>query len=228
MRSAIAGLCLAGAGAACAESGPRDSGLAAEVTLVSDYRFRGVSYTGGKPALQGGLDFTAGSGWLAGVWASATLGRVRGAGEVDIYAGRAGTLAGLDYAIAGYAYLERSLRKLQYVELQATLARKLGAVSIQTEASLAPRQSGGPANLYLGLTGRAPIRGDGPAVVLHGGYEDGLVRRKIDWGAGVECGAEGFIMSASVVGSTVSRRSGDPHNTMRGGAALVARVSRSF
>lgn len=224
----IAALCLACSDAAYAEKGSRDKGLGAEVTLVSDYRYRGVSYTAGRPAVQGGVDIAASSGWFAGLWTSATLGQVRGSGEVDIYAGRSGTLAGVNYAVAGYAYLDRKVSHLQYVELQATLARDFGPISVGTEAAVAPRQDGGPTNIYLGLTGRVPTGRDGPALVLQGGYEDGFYRRKVDWSAGVEYGAAGFIISASVVGSTASRWSDAPRGVPLHGTGVVASVSRCF
>jgi uncharacterized protein (TIGR02001 family) len=40
------------------------------VALVSNYLYRGISQTGGKPALQGGFDYAHTSGFYAGVWGS--------------------------------------------------------------------------------------------------------------------------------------------------------------
>src|SRR5262245_59418168 len=40
------------------------------VTLVSQYIFRGLTQTSGKPALQGGIDYSHSSGLYAGTWAS--------------------------------------------------------------------------------------------------------------------------------------------------------------
>ena len=39
-------------------------------SLVSDYRFRGLSQTGKKPAVQGGFDYAHESGFYLGTWAS--------------------------------------------------------------------------------------------------------------------------------------------------------------
>ena len=44
--------------------------LTANVGLFSNYIFRGISQTGGKPALQGGFDYAHASGFYAGTWAS--------------------------------------------------------------------------------------------------------------------------------------------------------------
>lgn len=44
--------------------------LTANVGLVSDYVFRGISQTTHKPAIQVGVDYTRASGFYAGVWGS--------------------------------------------------------------------------------------------------------------------------------------------------------------
>ena len=44
--------------------------ITSNVTLISDYLFRGISQTGQKPALQGGFDYARASGFYAGVWGS--------------------------------------------------------------------------------------------------------------------------------------------------------------
>src|SRR4249919_1267602 len=62
----------------------------ANISLTSDYRFRGISQSDNGPAVQGGVDF-AQNGWFAGVWASSVdflddPGKDAPA-EVDIYGG---------------------------------------------------------------------------------------------------------------------------------------------
>ena len=47
-----------------------DHTVTANVGLTSDYVFRGISQTSGKPALQGGLDYAHAIGLYAGVWGS--------------------------------------------------------------------------------------------------------------------------------------------------------------
>ena len=44
--------------------------LTSNVGLFSNYIFRGISQTGGKPALQGGFDYAHASGFYLGTWAS--------------------------------------------------------------------------------------------------------------------------------------------------------------
>src|SRR2546428_2679462 len=66
------------------------SPLTGNATLISDYRFRGISQTYQKPAFQGGFDYAHASGLYAGNWNSNVS---QGAGfpggniEMDFYGG---------------------------------------------------------------------------------------------------------------------------------------------
>lgn len=67
-----------------------DHTFTGNVTLASDYRFRGISQTFGRPTFQGGFDYAHGSGFYAGNWNSNVSGvqYPNGAGlEMDFYAG---------------------------------------------------------------------------------------------------------------------------------------------
>ncbi|MBI5919320.1 MAG: hypothetical protein HY849_08115 [Nitrosomonadales bacterium] len=56
---------------AMAEDAPASPNtFTANVGLVTDYLYRGISQTNGKPALQGGFDYAHASGFYAGVWGS--------------------------------------------------------------------------------------------------------------------------------------------------------------
>ncbi len=89
-------------GLVLAEDAPPASPLSFNVGVVSDYLFRGVSQTHGKPALQGGIDYAHPSGFYIGAWGSNItwvkdfLGK--GDIEVDIYGGYKNTFAGGDWS----------------------------------------------------------------------------------------------------------------------------------
>ena len=56
---------------AYAEEGPFSANpFSANVSLTSNYLYRGISQTGGKPALQGGFDYAHSSGFYVGAWGS--------------------------------------------------------------------------------------------------------------------------------------------------------------
>ena len=67
--------------------------VTSNVSLTSNYLYRGISQTGGKPALQGGFDYAHASGFYAGAWGSSIswisdLGLASSAGlELDTYLG---------------------------------------------------------------------------------------------------------------------------------------------
>jgi uncharacterized protein (TIGR02001 family) len=62
------------AGGAMAQSAPapapETSPITANVTIVNDYRFRGISQSNFKPAIQGGFDYSHESGFYIGNWNS--------------------------------------------------------------------------------------------------------------------------------------------------------------
>jgi uncharacterized protein (TIGR02001 family) len=74
--------------------------ISANVSLVSDYRYRGISQTRLRPAIQAGIDYVHNpSGLYAGTWASTiqwikdTQGAGKTAVETDFYGGKRGELA---------------------------------------------------------------------------------------------------------------------------------------
>lgn len=84
--------------------------LTGNLSLNSDYRFRGISQTWKLPAVQGGLDYAHSSGFYAGTWASNVSGNSynNGAGlELDLYSGYKLSLAQdltLDLGALAYVY----------------------------------------------------------------------------------------------------------------------------
>jgi uncharacterized protein (TIGR02001 family) len=76
--------------AAPAAESPAAAPLTANLAVVSDYRFRGISQSFRQPALQGGFDYAHPSGFYVGNWNSSVSGNQynNGAGlEMDFYGG---------------------------------------------------------------------------------------------------------------------------------------------
>jgi uncharacterized protein (TIGR02001 family) len=81
--------------------------VTANISLVSEYRFRGIDQTWGKPALQGGADYAHANGWYAGLWGSnVSSNSYPGASlELDYYAGYNGKFSDdLGWTAGGYGY----------------------------------------------------------------------------------------------------------------------------
>jgi uncharacterized protein (TIGR02001 family) len=88
-----------------------ESTLAYNVGLVSQYRYRAIEQTSGKPAIQGGLDYSHKSGLYVGAWGSNINwikdfnGATQGDYEVDIYGGyKAEIIKDLGYDIGFITY----------------------------------------------------------------------------------------------------------------------------
>jgi len=101
---------LLSSGAVLAGDGP----FSANVSLASDYAYRGISQTDERPAVQGGFDFKHESGLYAGVWGSnvswlrdaETASSSGNSLELDVYAGYSTSLGplGLDLGVLHYWY----------------------------------------------------------------------------------------------------------------------------
>lgn len=92
-----------------------DSSVAFNAGVVTDYRYRGISQTRLKPALQGGVDYTAGAFYL-GAWGSTIKWIKDGGGganaEFDIYGGVKGEITkglGYDLGLLTYQYPSNGL-----------------------------------------------------------------------------------------------------------------------
>lgn len=111
----VAAAVAASALAVPAVSSAADSPVAFNAGVVTDYRYRGISQTRLKPALQGGVDYTAGAFYL-GAWASTIKWIKDGGGdanvEIDLYGGYKGEIAkgvGYDVGLLGYQYPSNGL-----------------------------------------------------------------------------------------------------------------------
>jgi uncharacterized protein (TIGR02001 family) len=84
--------------------------FAFNVGAVTDYRYRGISQSRLKPALQGGIDVTLPAGFYVGTWASTIKWIKDGGGEgdveLDLYGGYKGTVGdvGFDVGVLRYQY----------------------------------------------------------------------------------------------------------------------------
>jgi uncharacterized protein (TIGR02001 family) len=111
---AASGLFTTAAFAQTAPAAPEASPVTANVTVVSDYRYRGISQSNMKPAIQGGFDYAHESGFYIGNWNSSIswIGDlnpgVSAPIEMDFYGGFKKELIGpgfaSDFGVLQYAY----------------------------------------------------------------------------------------------------------------------------
>lgn len=114
-------------------------------TLTSDYRFRGVSQTDKKMAVQGGLTITHESGFYIGTWAAnlSGWGTFGGANmELNLIAGYKAQLsdnATLDVGLTWYMY-PGGADKTDFAEPYVKLTGTAGQVTLTAGAAYAPKQ----------------------------------------------------------------------------------------
>ncbi|MFT5209463.1 MAG: hypothetical protein ACI9CE_001185 [Flavobacterium sp.] len=95
--------CIIGFNISANEARAEGTEISGNVSIGSDYVFRGISQTGENATIQGGLDIVAENGLYAGIWASNV--NYDGSVEVDFYAGYGGSLSeGLDYDVGVLRY----------------------------------------------------------------------------------------------------------------------------
>jgi uncharacterized protein (TIGR02001 family) len=99
-KTLVAGAVLAATGAAHAE-------ISGNVSMASDYVWRGFSQTDNQMAISGGFDYAHESGFYLGTWGSnVNFGPSDPSMEVDVYGGFAGEMGaiGYDLGVIGYLY----------------------------------------------------------------------------------------------------------------------------
>jgi len=118
----VCSILAASSGLLQAQTSPASSSLEFNASVVSDYRYRGISQSASKPALQAGVDFLTESGVYVGAWASSinwikdtapsAAYNVKGPVEVDLYGGFKKTLPNgitLDVGVLQYWYPSNNL-----------------------------------------------------------------------------------------------------------------------
>ena len=192
-------------------TGPID--FSANITLASEYRFRGVDLSGGDPALQGGVDLAHGSGFYVGSWASTLDNDTVGYGDVelDIYGGWSGDLSdavSVDVGVIGYLYPDAGPGDFDYIEFYSSVGFGLGPAEATLGVAYAPDQDslGSTDNLYLYTDLGVGVPGTPLTVTGHVGYTDGFLTftndsKAWDWSLGVEASSGPITVGAAYVGA---------------------------
>ena len=157
-------------GASGATAAPGAFDLSGEISLMSDYRFRGVSRSNGDPAGQAGFTIRHESGLYAGARGTSLRGndiyRLRNPGfgsqgdvQLDLYSGYSASLGGGFEADAGVMYyaLAGGSGARDYAEPYASLSYLLGPVQATGGAKYAPSQAGTGHQAMLYLYGQIDL-----------------------------------------------------------------------
>ncbi len=205
-----------------------DYTLSFNVGATSDYRYRGISQTRLKPAVQGGLDLALKNGVYVGAWAS-TISWIKDAGaptlanvntgssplELDIYGGYKGTAGAVSYDVGALQYFYPGNK---YANISgAANANTLELYGAVTVGPVTAKYSHALSNLfgfrsatnnskgsgYLDLSANFDL-GNGWSVVPHIGRQE--VKKfgdysYTDYSLTVNKDIDGLVLSAAVVGT---------------------------
>lgn len=199
--------------------------IAYNAAIVSDYRFRGISYTSRHPAIQVGADLSFRSGWFLGTWTTNVADYGGSNLEVDLYGGYGGSVAGFDYSGTVYTYVYPGGTDTDYFELQGTLARTMGPVTTTLTLAYTPDQwNTDRDNLYVSL-GTDVALGELPLTASFSlGRENGSYDHKWDWSAGLTYKLDALDLSATYVDSNYKGALEAGRNA-RAGLLLSAKAS---
>lgn len=179
----------------------------ANINLVSDYRFRGVSLNLEKFAVQGGVDLSYAVSdnfsIYVGNWNS-TLETATGFGnpEVDLYGGMTGKVENFGWKLGVVGYLYPDASNVNYYEVQGEVSTTVGPVSAAFGTYIAPKQKnfGDKTGVYLYTNLSAAIPDTGFTVKGGLGYEDNAYfSNKIDWNLGVSYTYKVFTAGVSYI-----------------------------
>lgn len=217
--------------AAHAETQVGDFALSANVGLVSDYVFRGISQTDEGPAVQGGFDVTHSSGLYAGIWGSnvdfndgdeANV-------EIDYYLGYANEYQGLSYDLGVLYYTypgADSDLDYDFVEFSGALGYDFDVVALSGSVNYSPEFFGDTGDaFYYAAAADVPLPYDLSlsAHVGHQDIDDGI--DYTDWSLGLGYNLAGFDLSLAYYDTNLD----EPSECADGcSERVVFGVSKSF
>jgi uncharacterized protein (TIGR02001 family) len=219
---------------------PAPDPLSFNLGAVTEYRYRGISQTRLKPALQGGIDYADPSGFYIGTWAS-TIKWIKDAGgdaqvEIDLYGGYKTEIAKgltLDVGLLQYVYPSNQLKPSANT-LEVYGALTFGPVTAKYSQSttnlfgFADSKNSG----YFDVTANFDL-GDGMTLSPHVGHQ--TVKRNsaasyTDYSLTLAKDFSGLVLSGAVIGTDASKTAyASPVNgKFMGKTMLVVGLKKTF
>ncbi len=201
---------------------PKAITLSGSVTIVSDYRFRGISLSDKDFALQGSIRADHRSGFYLATWASSIEQLAGAETEIDVYGGWTGDFGGWKPDVGLYSYLYPGGSDLNYFEIYGALSREFGPVTATVGINYAPNQGNTTSdNTYV--YGKAGVGLPGTPLSLSAGigYEDGaFADKKVDWTLGLTATFGALSVGVAYVDTDQRFRLGDAGVVFSIGAAF--------
>lgn len=222
------------------EAPASDLTVSGNATVVSDYRFRGISQTYKQFALQGGFTVAHSSGFYATVWGSSIDDYVANGSdqELDLVAGWSKEFGGatVDIGVLYYYYPGSGGVTSDFFEPYASVKGTFGPVTAKLSAAYAPKQNalsvgaGKEDNLYVAGDFSAGIPDTPIGVTAHIGHSFGPSYLTIgdeytDWSIGATYTWEALTFGVSYVDTDKNLFVG-PRNVSKAG--VVGTIGVAF
>jgi uncharacterized protein (TIGR02001 family) len=211
-------------------------------TLVSDYRFRGISQTDRRFAAQGTFTISHSSGVYGTVWGSSIDDYVANGSdaEIDLIAGykKAFKSTTIDVGVLYYYYPGSGGANTDFAEPYVHVTQALGPVSLTGSIAYAPKQKAltidgihGEDNLYLGGDLAYAVPKTPVSLTGHFGHSFGpsyltIGKEYSDWAIGATVTHKALTAGLSYVDTNKSFFSPGGRNISKGG--VVASLGVSF
>ena len=215
--------------------------ITGSAAIVSQYRFRGISQSDQKPAVQAAITASHKSGFYVSVWgSSASAGNSAvniGGTEIDVYGGYTHALGNSGFTVDGglYGYLYPGASAGNYYELYGSLTKAIGPVSIKGGLNWAPKQdyftTFGTAtkyNVYKYLEASVAVPSTALTLHAHVGHNAGgfnWVKEYVDYNVGAAYKIKSITLDASFVGTNVSKSDAGGANELYRATKPVAVLS---
>ncbi len=248
----LAALAVSGAAFAQTKAPEPDYTVSYNLGVVTDYRYRGISQSARKPALQGGIDYAHKNGFYLGGWASTItwikdssvppLATAKGPVELDLYGGYKGAINdtfSYDVGALQYWYVGNSFKNItgtnaNTLELYGALSAGPGTLKYShslTDLFGTPKSKGSG---YLDLSLTFDL-GNGFSVVPHlGSQHIKGFGTYTDYSLTVNKDIDGLVLSAGLVGTNWRSHFGFPYTLPGSGTkdlgkgALVVGLKKNF
>ena len=200
---------------ALAQDAPADGlTVTGSATIVSDYRFRGISLSDRDATIQGGFGVSHDSGFYVGTWGSGLSGFGSFGGsntEIDVYGGYTTDLGGMTVDVGLLWYLYPGTTGTDYAEPYASVSGAFGPLEAKVGVAYAPDQDaiGSDDNLYVFTDLSAAIPETPLTLKAHYGYTDGslggLNGSYSDWSIGASASWKALNFGVSYVDTSISK-----------------------
>ncbi|MEY2944194.1 MAG: hypothetical protein RLY97_2208 [Pseudomonadota bacterium] len=213
--------------ASAADAPASDFTVTGSAAIVSQYKFRGLTQSDSKPAVQAAITLSHTSGFYVSMWGSSgassrvgpktTYASPNEGSEIDIYGGYTHAIGktGITFDGGVYGYIYPNVSNYNLYEVYASLSKAYGPVTAKVGVNWAPKQNyftlAGTAtkyNMYEYLSlaytpASAPVTVHG--YVGHTGGGLNFVKQYIDYNVGVSYKWKMLTLDLSAVGTNISK-----------------------